>query len=239
MHLDDERVQRLLHGELEPGADRLVREHLAGCEDCRARVEQAREEERRIFGLLGRVDHQAPEVHPEVVIPRGGGVGSRWKRWAAGVALVTAAAGVAYAAPGSPLPGVLQRVFGGVAPSQSRPSGEAATPGAGIAVMPGDRLTIRFLLAESGTVATVALTDGVEASVRAVNGTATFTSDEDLLSVRSAGPASFTILIPRDAPSVEVLSGNVPILRKRGTDLITDAVPDAEGRYTLSLPPLR
>lgn len=241
MHLDDERMQRLLHGELEPGPDRLAREHLAGCEECRNRVEKAREEEQRIFALLTVVDHQAPEVRPEIAIPALGRVRPRWERWAAGIALVTAVAGVAYAAPGSPLPGVLQRVFGAGAPSQLPPptdaSPSASIPGGGIAVMPGDRLTIRFLLAGTGGVATIALTEGLEASIRTVNGTATFASDEDLLSVRGAGPASFTILIPRGAPSIDVLSGTVTVLRKRGAEVLTDAVPDAEGRYTLTLEP--
>lgn len=244
MHLDDERVQRLLHGELEPGADRRAREHLAGCESCRLLMAEAREEEGRIFGLLGRVDHQAPEVDPELLISAAVRVRPRRERWVAGFALAAAAAGAAYAAPGSPLPRVLQRVFGFAATSSSPvaaspEAGEAAPPGAGIAVTPGDRLTIRFLIRGEGAVATLSVTEGIEVSVRAVDGAATFTSDEDRISVHGAGPARFEILIPRTAPSVDVVSDKVPVLRKRGADIVTGAVPEADGRYRLMLPPSR
>jgi hypothetical protein len=139
---------------------------------------------------------------------------------------------------------VLQRVFGFAATSSSPvaaspEAGEAAPPGAGIAVTPGDRLTIRFLIRGEGAVATLSVTEGIEVSVRAVDGAATFTSDEDRISVHGAGPARFEILIPRTAPSVDVVSDKVPVLRKRGADIVTGAVPEADGRYRLMLPPSR
>ena len=40
MHLDPEQLERTLHGELRPD-DGLVREHLAECQECRLRVNEA------------------------------------------------------------------------------------------------------------------------------------------------------------------------------------------------------
>jgi hypothetical protein len=240
MHLDDERVQRLLHGELEPAGERLVRQHLMGCEVCRTLVDRARAEERSIFGLLREVDHPAPEIDPHLLLPAARQGPPRWARRAAAVALVVLAAGAAYAAPGSPLRELVQRLVSSAAPSQprsdpSRQTDEAAPSGAGIAVTPGDRLTIRFLV-DRGATAILTLTDGDEVVVRTATGIATFTSDEDRLSVRSTGPAGFEILIPASAPRVDVLSGDSLVLRKRG-DVVTDAHPGPDGRYFLTLSP--
>ena len=240
MHLDDERVQRLLHGELEPAGERLARQHLAACDDCRTLVDAARAEEQRIFGLLREVDHQLPQVDPEVILAAGRNSRTRWERWAAGLLLVVAAGGAAYAAPGSPLPAALDRLAGLVAPTRF-PSGTDATAtgsaptGAGIAVTPGDRLTIRFVVEGDSAFATLSLADGEEAVVRAVEGAATFSSDVDRLSVRSAGPARFEILIPRSAPWVEVQAGNTPIWRKQAADVVTRVKPGTDGRYGLAL----
>jgi hypothetical protein len=240
MHLDDERVQRLLHGELEAAGERLARQHLAACDACRALVDEARAEEHRIFGLLREVDHAPPDVDPRVVFAAGRSPRTRWERWAAGVLLVAAAGGAAYAAPGSPLPAALDRLVAILAPTQLRTGTDTAAtdtapPGAGIAVTPGDRLTIRFVVEHDSAFATLSLTDGDEAVVRAVVGAATFSSDVDRLSVRSAGPARFEILIPRSAPWVEVLAGDTPVFRKRAADVVTETAPGADGRYGLKL----
>jgi hypothetical protein len=240
MHLDDERVQRLLHGELEPAGERLARQHLAACDDCRALVDVARAEEHRIFGLLQAVDHPLPDVDPREILPAGRSPRTRWERWAAGLLLVVAAGGAAYAAPGSPLPAALDRLVAMLAPTQSRTGTDAtatdtAPLGAGIAVTPADRLTIRFVVEGDSAFATLSLTDGEEAVVRAVQGAATFSSDVDRLSVRSAGPARFEILIPRSAPWVEVLAGDTPVFRKRAAEVVTEIEPGADGRYSLPL----
>jgi hypothetical protein len=240
MHLDDERIQRLLHGELEPAGERLARQHLAACELCRTLVDEARIEEHRIYGLLREVDHPPPAMDPRVILAAGRSPRTRWERWAAGLLLVVAAGGAAYAAPGSPLPAALDRLVAILAPTQSRTGTDTAAIdsaplGAGIAVRPGDRLTIRFVVEGDSAVATLSLTEGDEAVVRAVAGAATFSSDVDLLSVRSAGPARFEIFIPRSAPWVEVLAGDTPVFRKRAADVVTETEPGADGRYGLEL----
>jgi hypothetical protein len=240
MHLDDERIQRLLHGELEPAGERLARQHLATCGVCRALVDDARVEEHYIFGLLREADHPLPDADPRVILASGPRPRPRWERWAAGLLMVAAAGGAAYAAPGSPLPGALDRLVTMLAPTQSQPGAETtasdtAAPGAGIAVTPGDRLTIRFVAEGDSVFASLSLTDGHEVAVRAVEGTATFSSEVERLSVRSTGPVRFEVLIPHSAPSVEVLAGDTPVFRKRAAELITEARPGADGRFSLAL----
>jgi hypothetical protein len=240
MHLDDERVQRLLHGELEPSGERLARQHLAACDDCRVLVEEARAEEQRLFGLLRKVDHPPPDRDPQVIFAAGRSPSARWERWAAGIVLLAAAAGAAYAAPGSPLSAALDRLVRIIASTEPQsPADTAATDtvaaGAGIAVTPGDRLTIQFLVEGDGALGTLSLTDGAKAMVRAVAGAATFSSDVDRLSVRSAGPARFEVLIPRSAPWVEVLAGDTPVFRKRAAEVVAESEPGAGGRYGLNL----
>jgi hypothetical protein len=240
MHLDDERIQRLLHGELDPAGERLARQHLGTCGDCRGLIDEARGEEHRLFDLLREVDHPVSDRDLSVILAAGRSRGTRWERWAAGILLVAAAAGAAYAAPGSPLPAALDRLLTILAPSEPQ-SGTDSTatdttaPGAGIAVTVGDRLTIRFLVEGDGAVADLSLTDGDEAVVRAAAGAATFSSDVDRLSVRSQGAARFEVLIPRSAPWVEVLAGDAPVFRKRAAAVVAKGEPGADGRYRLEL----
>ena len=100
MHLDDEQVQRWIHGELSPEPGAVVREHLAECVECRSLVSAAKAEEARIFDLLGAADHPAPPVDVATIVAGVGGGAHRWGRLAAGVLLGLVGAGAAYAAPG-------------------------------------------------------------------------------------------------------------------------------------------
>jgi predicted anti-sigma-YlaC factor YlaD len=118
MHLDDERLQRLLSGELEPRVEASIRGHLATCGPCRDQTTAARREAAEVSRLLGFLDHPAPRLDPEDVMHASRGV-LGWGRRAALVFLGLGLAGVAYAAPGSrpgrgrrppvPLPSLLGR----------------------------------------------------------------------------------------------------------------------------------
>jgi hypothetical protein len=116
------------------------------------------------------------------------------------------------------------------------PSPEAARGQAGIAVAPGDRLTIAFAVEQSGGTATVSLTDGSDVVVRALGGTTTFTSEVDRLSIEHRGaPGCFEILIPRGAPSVEIRVGGRRSFLTEASRVETEYPRDAEGRYLLPL----
>jgi len=144
MHLDDEQIQRSLHGELDAPGKLALSEHAAGCAACRLRLEEAAREEEQIFGLLRQLDHAPPAIDAERVAARArGGRGARgegarsegarresarsegafWMRRAAVLLVAIAAAGVVYAVPGSPLPMLVARVTDwiGGAPAHTPP----------------------------------------------------------------------------------------------------------------------
>ena len=56
MHLDDERAERLLHGELRPQEEIDVRAHLALCDPCRQAFDQRARDEVVIFTSFSRLD---------------------------------------------------------------------------------------------------------------------------------------------------------------------------------------
>src|SRR5262245_48834814 len=70
MHLDDDRIQRLVHRELTTGAERSAREHLAACPDCRRLVSDAERDDADVRLLLRRLDHPAPAVAAQVIVDR-------------------------------------------------------------------------------------------------------------------------------------------------------------------------
>jgi hypothetical protein len=239
MHLEAEQIQRLVHGEL-GGLEEVVSSHLAGCAECRRMVDEARREEARIFDLLGRLDHSLPPVRTADEVARGRKV-TVWGRRAAGIALVLGTAGVAYAAPGSPLPGwvdrVVERIMGSPAhvPPATRPAPVAPTI-AGIAVKPGDRFTIAFAEPQARGVATVWLVEGSDVVVRARNGSATFTSGAAGLTVNNRGSlADYEIELPRAAPHIEIRAGSRRLLLKDGSRIVAGAPADSLGRYRLDL----
>lgn len=239
MHLDNERLQRLLHGELAPVAEASVRDHLAICTDCRSRAMQAELEEERVFGLLRQVDHPPPSVDASAIAARAGRGTSPWARRAASVLLALAAAGVAYAAPGSPLPAWIVRMVAPMTPEpqqQMRPNPEESDVAAGIAVAPGARLTILFTAEQADGLVRVSLVDRNDVAVRAVGGTAAFTSSVDRLSIEnSGGSASFEIEIPRTAPWVEIRGGSRRLFLKDRSRVTAEGRQDADGSYVLEL----
>jgi hypothetical protein len=241
MHLDEEQVQRLLHREAAPPAETAVREHLALCEQCRSRMAQAEREESLLLERLRRVDHALPPVTLEAIVARGRRRAAGWGRLAAGIFLALAAAGVAFAAPDSPFGGVLQRIVewvGGASrrSSHAAPSPETSGGQAGIAVAPGDRLTIAFTVEQSGGTATVSLTGSANVVVRALGGTTTFTSEVNRLSIEHRGtPGRFEILIPRGAPSVEIRVGGRRSFLTEASRVETEYPQDGQGRYVVPL----
>lgn len=238
MHLDDEQVQRLLHGEL-GSATSTVSEHLAACAVCEQRVADAAHEERRTLGLLGQLDHAAPAVAVETIAQRAGAGRFAWGRWAAGILLVLGAAGAAYAMPGSPvrdwIATALERFRSDPEPPGMLPPPPSAPDASGLVVSAGRELLIEFVSAPAAGHVRVTLTDGTNIEVRAVNGArATFTSDEERLVIDNVDPTTtFDIRIPRTAPRVEIRAGQARLFRKQGERITTDATPDAAGIYLL------
>lgn len=217
MHLDEEQIRRLVHGELAPPMEASARAHLTGCAGCRGRVAVARRAEDEVHALLRHLDHAPPRIDAHAVVARASAHRFGWTRWAAGIVLALGVAGAAYAAPGSPLPAWVQAVaqWMGGGPAQS-PDPEGGV--AGIAVAPGRELLILFTSFQTEGQAQVSLTDGVEVVVRASSGAAVFTSGVDRLVIDNGGStATFGIEIPRAAPRVEIRVGDARVFLKEGS----------------------
>ncbi len=243
MHLDEEQLQRLLHGELNAGDTRDARGHLAACDDCRERLVMAERDEGEIFGLLRQVDHPLPRVHAEALAARARNIGLVWGRWAAGILLVLGAAGAAYAVPGSPIRQWMRSAAAWIAREDrvSPAPRQASVPtasAAGIAAVPGRNYVIAFLSAEPGGQARVSLTDGAEVTVRAPSGAARFTSAADRLLIDNQGSgATFEIEIPRTAPRVEIRVAGKRIFLKQGERIAAPHSAEVRGEYLIGLSP--
>jgi hypothetical protein len=223
MHLDDEQIQRLLHGELPAAAQHGVREHLGGCARCRESVDNARRDEGEIFALLRQVDHPPPMVSAEAVARRARIAGIAWGRWAAGILLFVGIAGAVYAAPGSPLRDWVRSAAAWIRTSEppiqvSAPTESPDARVAGIAAVPGREFVIVFESPEPGGEARITITAGMEITVRAPVGAASFTSAADrLIIANSSSGASYQIEIPRTAPRVEIQVAGKRVFLKEGS----------------------
>jgi Putative zinc-finger len=237
MHLDEERIQRVLHGELTPEDAGSARDHLLSCSECRARMTAAESEEGWILDRLRSLDHPQPSVNVAAVMSgrRDGGV--RWSRWAAGIVVMLGVAGAAYALPGSPLRRLVDHITAALSePRAVTPRAPASEERRGIAVAPGDRLAIAFSAEQPNGIVSVSLTDGSEVVLRAVGGAASFTSDVDRLSVDNRGSsARFEVEIPRRAAHVEIHVGGRRVFAKDGMRVTGDARQLSDDRYLVSL----
>jgi hypothetical protein len=239
VHLVDEQVQRLLHGELTGPAAQEVQAHLATCSECRVRVQEAEREDHWVIGHLAALDHPLPPISSGDIVRAAGFSRSRhWGRWAAGIFLAAALAGGAYAAPGSPLPGLLARLLASDSSVNSvvEPRRSERSAAAGVAVAAGERLTISLPNGTTRDSATISLSDGTEVMIQARGGQTSFRSDPERLIVDHSGdPGQFEIRIPTSARLVEVEVRGRRIFRKEGSDVTARVPPDSLGRYVVPL----
>jgi hypothetical protein len=244
MHLDDERLQRLLDRELSPEAEPGAQAHVDACPDCRVRLAAARREEAELQHLLGLLDHAAPVVSADQIAAAARVRAGTGLRRAAVVALLAGLAGAAYAAPGSPVPtwidAVARRIAGPpTSPSAAPASSQARDAGtAGIAVPAGARLVVSFDSSQADGEVVITLVGGAtEVSVRAPGGAATFVAGVDHLVIGNRGSrASYAIDIPAEAPWVEVRVSGERVFLKDGERIVLNrGSAPAPGPYRLSL----
>jgi len=242
MHLEDEQIQRLLHRELDAYLSATVSGHLAQCERCRGRLEEARREEEWIIGLVRRLDEAVPPLDAAAVLTRARSRTRAWGvgRWAAALLVLAGAAGVAYAVPGSPLPGWIRRVAGeagGPTRQTAGPASPSRPASAGVAVTPGERFTIVFRARQEGMLA-VSLVDGPDLTLRARHGAPTFTTELHGLAVENEGSrVDYDLELPRGAPWVEVRTGRRRLLLKQGDSVIATRPAEVDGSYLIPLEP--
>lgn len=243
MHLTDEQVLQLL----DPGvsaADRLTQApHLGGCGECRERIAAAQREAEAIVARLSLLDHPVPAVSAQSVMRAARARRAGHGRWAAAILLSFGLVGVAYAAPGSPLPAWIASLAEWLAPTSGEvespvpPTPEPVPAQAGIAVTPGERLTISLEIGDGGT-ARVSLTSGGEVTLRAESGGVGFTAGAgQLVVVGRAEPASIEVQIPRSAPRVEILRRGEQVFLKDGDRIAAVSAAGPDGSYLLRFGP--
>jgi hypothetical protein len=180
----------------------------------------------------------APSVIRAAQQPRAGQL-----RWAAAILLSFGLVGVAYAAPGSPLPRWIASLAEWLAPgpkeeeSPGAPTPEPAPARAGIAVTPGEALTISLEIGDGGS-ARISLTSGAEVTLRAESGGVGFTAGAgQLVVVGRAEPASIEVQVPRSASRVEILRRGERVFLKDGDTITALAEAGPDGSYLLRFGP--
>ena len=239
MHLDDESLERLLHGELDPGPEATVRSHLASCPSCEARLEESRALESRLFGLLGTLDHEAPEIdwnsalHPTSTRARAG------SRIAASIAFLLLAGGILYALPDSPVRGWIDRLRGMDATEAPTPGGsrsEIETPVSGLSLRPAGAFEIDFEDSQAIGAIRLRLVRTPEVEIRVLGSPVQLESGPDRLSVSNANSqSSYEILVPESAASIRLrVDGKELFLSQRG-EVQSAGLLDSTGFYVLDL----
>ena len=240
MHLDDETLERLLHGELDPGPEATVRSHLASCSSCETRLEESRALESRLVGLLGTLDHEAPEIdwnsvlHPPSTRERAG-----W-RIAASIAFLLLGGGILYALADSPIRGWIDRLRGmevTQAPTSDIGSREEIeTPVSGLSLKPGDAFEIDFKDSQAIGAIRLRFVQTPEVEIRVLGSPVRLESGPDRLSVLNANSrSSYEILVPESAASIRVrVDGEEVFLTRRG-EVQSAGLPDSSGSYVLDL----
>ena len=231
MHLDEGQLQQLVDDEL-PLDGEWLSDHVAHCASCRQRLVDARAAQSRLFALLGTLDHPRPAIAGSQVIERARRRANPWIGKAAAVLLAGVLAGVAYAAPGSPLRSVVAAIFGGKDARVEQPPPAAGSTGmsrAGISVDPGRHMIVTFSGTQTGGQLTVSLTDRSEISIESIGTGPSFTSGSGTLLVERAGPGEFALMIPRTAQVVEVRVDSLRVFRKEGPRIESSGIARGNG----------
>lgn len=239
MHLDDESLERLLHGELDPGHEATVRRHLANCPSCEARLEETRDLESRLPGLLATLDHEAPEIDWNSALRSPSRRARAGSRIAASIAFLLLAGGILYAFPGSPVPGWIDRLRGSVATGTHPGMGshsEIETAVSGLSVRPAGPFDIVF--EDSQAIGTIRLrlvrTPDVE--IRVLGSPVQLESGPDRVTFSNAiSESSYEILVPESASSIRVQVDGEEVFRTQRGQVQSAGLPDSTGFYVLDL----
>lgn len=240
MHLDDETLERLLHGELDPGPEATVRRHLASCPSCEARLEESRALESRLFGLLGTLDHEAPEIDWNSALPPPPTRAKAGSRIAASIAFLMLGGGILYALPDSPIRGWIDRLRGKDATEASTSDigsrSEIETPVSGLSLRPAGAFEIDFNDSQATGAIRLRLVQTPEVEIRVLGSPVGLESGPDRLSVSNANSrSSYEILVPESAASIRVRVDGEEVFRTRRGEVQSAGLPDSAGFYVLDL----
>jgi hypothetical protein len=233
MHLDEETLERVLHGELEAEQDAAAREHLSDCMACSAALEESRLRERHVFGLLEALDREAPGLDWKAIEapePRG----SRGLLVAASIACILAA-GILYALPDVPLRNWIH-ALGREAPAGATVAPDASPSVSGLSIRPTAPFEIVFAGAQASGVVLVNLSDAPDVEIRVLGDPVGLESGPDQVAVANLGSrSSYAIRLPKAGPTITVRVGESRVLVKSGPGVETAAPRTETGEYRIDL----
>lgn len=238
MHLDDTTLEHALHGELDPEARPVVERHLGGCVACAERLTAARDDERRLFGLLEALDHEPPALDWSAVRSARGpdrASGGRRSLLAAGLAVLLVGAAVLAALPGSPVRSWLGAIRHEAPADRPGPAG-GSTDRSGIAVVPDADFEVAFAARQRAGRVRVTLVSTGELELMVTGEPVELESGADRLVVANAGSsARYELRVPRDLHSFRVTVGGTTVFEKRDGAIRAGARRDAGGAYLVDL----
>jgi anti-sigma factor RsiW len=240
LHLDDESLERLLHGELDPDREESVRSHLATCPLCEARLKESRALESRLFGLLGKLAHDAPEIDWDWVRHAPTSRRNAGSRIAASIAFLLLAGGILYALPESPVRGWIDRLLGENAPEAPVPGdrfgSERDAAVSGLSVRPAGAFEIVFEASQASGTIRLRLVRTPDLQIRVLGSPVQLESGPDRVTVSNASSrSSYEILVPESASSILVrVEGEDVFVTRRG-EVQGAGHPDSAGFYVLDL----
>ena len=254
MHLNDEQIQRYLHGELSARERDDVAAHIAECQLCTGRVADAEHEERDVFGLLETLDHRPPRRDINTVMASNRKfrrpARNLWIRRVAVLVLIAGLGGAAYAIPGSPVPGWFKKI-GSLVGGDQAPVEETSEPvdtvdtttlvpsTSGIAIPPSKRFAIVMAAPQDSGIVYLTPTEGFNVTIRALGAAPRFTlTSSDRLDVDNTGlNSSYEIEVPMSANFVELVVGDRRIILKDARRFGEDLLIDDKGRRLVPLKP--
>ncbi len=242
-HLDEATLVALRDGEAHDGRS-VAERHLESCPECREALAAAHARRDLIAGALASLDEPFdPAAARRIVRARARAAGAESPRFAqrvlrraAAVTLLLAAAGGAYAMPGSPVRSWLS------GSGDTRPTRPPSTPQGRPTVtsevetgvhldVEGGPLRVVLRGVEAGTEIYVRLVAGTTASVTAPRGTRFTTSDGRIEAVTA--PGTVRVEFPREArPASLLVSGHTYL---RNTDTGLDVVGPSIERTATSI----
>lgn len=237
MHLDAEKIERLLSDDLSQEEARVVRDHLSTCAACRSALAAAQRDDREIAELLGLLDHAVPPADPQRLARYAHRRPARRTLVAAALAFLVVA-GAASAMPGSPVKAWIARVFAGaeqsVEPTTAEGVGPTAAHASGVSVLPGDRFELVFQAFQQSGLVRIVLSDQDEVSVQAESPEVGYSVEPRRVRVLNAGSqTNYSVTLPKEAVSIIIRVEDMIVLEKQGATIVTSAVQGSAGGYTL------
>lgn len=195
--------------------------------------------ERDIAELLRTLDHPVPDVRVADVRARAG-ARRRWRPASIAAAAVLFVSAVAAALPVTPLHRALVRIIAAAVQRPRHPVTQPASaivPGTGIALIPGERLSVRFIAVVPGSRVRITLSSGRQISLVPEGGDAAFSIRESAIVVSGGSASRFMLEVPKTLTDLLIESDGVTMFDKHGATIVTDAVRDEQGRYLVELHP--